>query len=407
MNDLSKVQIIRRHFRTKAQLQQALELLGIRYEQDATISSLEKLITREQLLSVLSRLTLPHSSQPTSLKRKRSSSPIKSSSSSLLSSSRSHSLSTKQAKAKNDVEWRKYDDLWHDYQKIRELGRGKFGSVFLVRRKSDEAMFALKILLSQVVVKKEEIEDDVQILQTINRSKNGENVCPEHVVCYIDHFLTPKGEYALLMNLVPGKDMQIFMEEKRKVDPDWQPSPKQAQSILKDILKAVAELHQKRVAHRDIKPANIIISEDGLHATIADFGLACIASKGASKLGCSNSETVNFGTPCYTHSPERYNMIAADRPNAEDMMAADVWAIGMSMVAFLGGDRAQRICALSDQLEGANPITIETALQAVTKCYQPPNSFYSPDAKLETLVKSFFKPVSQRPTPAQALQNMK
>lgn len=44
--------------------------------------------------------------------------------------------------------------------------------------------------------------------------------------------------------------------------------------ILFQILNGVNFMHSKRIFHRDLKPANILLSRDGEHIKIADFGLS-------------------------------------------------------------------------------------------------------------------------------------
>lgn len=49
-------------------------------------------------------------------------------------------------------------------------------------------------------------------------------------------------------------------------------------TIIEELLSALAYLYDRQIVHRDIKPENIMITSDGSHALLIDFGLADSAS---------------------------------------------------------------------------------------------------------------------------------
>lgn len=46
-----------------------------------------------------------------------------------------------------------------------------------------------------------------------------------------------------------------------------------AHSIARQLLSAIAYLHEIRISHRDINPSNIVLSQDG-RPILIDFGIA-------------------------------------------------------------------------------------------------------------------------------------
>ena len=57
-----------------------------------------------------------------------------------------------------------------DFEKIKELGKGSFGSVYLVRRKEDHKIYALKSVYIEKLNKKEQQNsvNEVRILASVN-----------------------------------------------------------------------------------------------------------------------------------------------------------------------------------------------------------------------------------------------
>ncbi len=93
------------------------------------------------------------------------------------------------------------------------------------------------------------------------------------------------------------------------------PSRARRSAILDELLDALAYMHRKQVIHRDLKPENIMVTYQGEHVKIIDFGFSDsdshIINKGAA------------GTRAYA-APELLQNGTADE-------RSDIWSIGVIM----------------------------------------------------------------------------
>jgi serine/threonine-protein kinase len=101
----------------------------------------------------------------------------------------------------------------------------------------------------------------------------------------------------------------------------------EAVRILRDVVDALSEAHEKGVVHRDIKPDNVLLTKH--HALVTDFGVAKALSEATSAQKLT-TEGVALGTPAYM-SPEQ---AAAD---SHIDHRADIYAVGVVAYELLTG----------------------------------------------------------------------
>lgn len=93
-----------------------------------------------------------------------------------------------------------------EYEIVRNLGSGSFGTVFLAKRSGDDNLYVLKQLKlrnpgesGRYGVKLEDIYSEINILKTISDSEGG---CVKDILCYVDHFIDCSNPDNIQMNIV-------------------------------------------------------------------------------------------------------------------------------------------------------------------------------------------------------------
>ena len=70
----------------------------------------------------------------------------------------------------------------------------------------------------------------------------------------------------LVMEWIDGVNLTEWLETN--------PSKRNRTFVLQQLIEALSYIHSKQVVHRDLKPSNIIITRNGCHVKLIDFGLA-------------------------------------------------------------------------------------------------------------------------------------
>jgi len=133
-------------------------------------------------------------------------------------------------------------------------------------------------------------------------------------------------------------------------------TPKEAVSIMVQLLHGLSEAHEHSIIHRDIKPSNVILTRQGV-AKIVDFGLARVASSAATTLSAGP-----VGTLAYM-SPEQVRNEPLDR-------RTDIWSLGVVFEEMLTGkhpfERNNMSAVLLAILEQPPPVEgLDPALAAI------------------------------------------
>jgi serine/threonine protein kinase len=162
------------------------------------------------------------------------------------------------------------------------IGRGAFGEVQLVRKKSSKKVFAMKRLSKFEMMKRSDSaffweERDIMA------KAHSDWIVQLHYAFQNERYLY------LVMDFMPGGDLVNLMA-------NYDVPEKWAKFYCAEIVLAVDAIHSMGFVHRDIKPDNMLVDRFG-HLKLADFGTCMRMEHGVVR---SNTAV---GTPDYI-SPE-------------------------------------------------------------------------------------------------------
>jgi len=146
------------------------------------------------------------------------------------------------------------------FEKIRVIGRGAFGEVWIVRKKDTREVLAMKKLKKEDMLSKDQmahVRAERDILVAGHTSP--------WVVKLHYSFQDVKFLY-LLMEFLPGGDMMTMLIKYDIFSEDW------ARFYIAEVLLATDSVHKFGYIHRDLKPDNLLLDRDG-HVKLTDFGL--------------------------------------------------------------------------------------------------------------------------------------
>lgn len=155
------------------------------------------------------------------------------------------------------------------FEKIKLLGQGDVGKVYLVREKRTHKLYAMKVLNKSEMIKRNKIKRalaEQEILATSNH--------PFIVTLY--HSFQSKDYLYLCMEYCVGGEFfrALQTRERKSIRED------DARFYAAEVTAALEYLHLMGYIYRDLKPENILMHQSG-HIMLSDFDL----SKQSSALG--------------------------------------------------------------------------------------------------------------------------
>ena len=157
-----------------------------------------------------------------------------------------------------------------DFEIIKPISRGAFGSVYLSKKKSTGDYFAIKVLKKADMVAKNQISN-VKAERAIMMWQ-GES----DFVAKLYWTFSSKDYLYLVMEYLNGGDCASLVKVLGGLTEDW------AKKYLAEVVLGVEHLHSRGIVHRDLKPDNLLIDQKG-HLKLTDFGLSRMGLIGRQK----------------------------------------------------------------------------------------------------------------------------
>ncbi|KAL6108418.1 mast2 [Pungitius sinensis] len=211
-----------------------------------------------------------------------------------------------------------------DFENIKLISNGAYGTVFLVRHKETRQRFAMKKINKQNLILRNQIQQAFVERDILTFAEN------PFVVSMFCSFETRR-HLCMVMEYVEGGDCATLLKNIGALPVDM------ARMYFAETVLALEYLHNYGIVHRDLKPDNLLITSMG-HIKLTDFGLSKIGLMSLTTNlyeGHIEKDTREFldkqvcGTPEYI-APEVILRQGYGKP-------VDWWAMGVILYEFLVG----------------------------------------------------------------------
>ncbi|ORZ12827.1 hypothetical protein BCR42DRAFT_378922 [Absidia repens] len=150
-----------------------------------------------------------------------------------------------------------------DFDIIKPISKGAFGSVFLAKKRTTGDYYAIKFLKKSDMIAKNQVTNvkaERMILMTQTDSP---------FVTKLYYTFQSKDYLYLVMEYLNGGDCSALVKVLGHLPEDW------ARNYLAEVTLGLEYLQNKNIIHRDLKPDNLLIDQNG-HLKLTDFGLSRI-----------------------------------------------------------------------------------------------------------------------------------
>lgn len=211
-------------------------------------------------------------------------------------------------------------NLPDQYEVLAMVGEGGMGTVWKVRDKGADKIYAIKVLRSWL------IEDNNALNRFEQEAEAARDLSHANLVAVHSFGMGSRGAPYLVMDYLAGRSLAKIIKEAGCI------GVPRAIDLFIQIAEAVQHAHSKGVLHRDIKPSNIIveINQEGLEIVkLIDLGIAKVLPKQTGLLKGQARAGEVFGSPPYMSPEQCLGDTLDDR--------SDLYALGCVMYEALSG----------------------------------------------------------------------
>ncbi|KAF0382175.1 AUR protein Kinase [Gigaspora margarita] len=198
----------------------------------------------------------------------------------------------------------------NDFEIVRQIGKGKYGHVYLAIYKASGYIVALKILLKQ------ELQHE-KLLKQLKREVEIQGNLDHPNILKLYGSFQDDNHIVMILEFAQYGTLYDFLKRSQRI------TEGRSARYIAQIVRALQFIHQKHIIHRDIKPENLLVGRNG-EIKLADFGWATYAPDLS-----STPLTTVCGTLDYL-APEMVRRL----PYNENV---DVWALGILCYELLVG----------------------------------------------------------------------
>ncbi|EEH60508.1 uncharacterized protein MICPUCDRAFT_12286, partial [Micromonas pusilla CCMP1545] len=207
---------------------------------------------------------------------------------------------------------RETEDINEHYKFHNELGKGAYGTTFLVSHKVTGKKYACKSISKRKLISKDEIDDvrrEISVLHHLSGHPN--------IVGLVQAFEGSKHIYIVMDLCTGGELFDRIVERGNYTEQD-------AAAVFRTMIKSCQYWHSLGVVHRDLKPENFVLKTKDYDAPIMaiDFGLSAYWEPGQPPMDI-------FCGSAFYMAPEIFNK--------KYDAGVDIWACGVILYILLSG----------------------------------------------------------------------
>ena len=209
-----------------------------------------------------------------------------------------------------------------DFEIIKPISKGAFGSVYLAKKKSTGDYYAIKALKKADMVAKNQVAN-VKAERAILMWQGESDFVAKL------YWTFPSKDYIfLVMEYLNGGDCASLVKTLGALPEDW------AKRYMAEVVLGVEHLHARGIVHRDLKPDNFLIDQKG-HLKLTDFGLSRMGLIGRQKRALSKPDQL-VPDPLKQGPFARSSSMASSRSASFDVPSSTSPASTPAMTPVLG-----------------------------------------------------------------------